>query len=88
MKTRRRNPLFSILALSAVAGLLLWAKLRLVANIPRSVYADPERRESEAKRGGESGPSDLPPDQGLGERRGADGVVRDDGSSVAERQGD
>ena len=30
-----------LVAVGALAGLLLWAKLRLVSNMPRSVYADP-----------------------------------------------
>lgn len=36
---RLRTNLF---ALTAVAGLLIWAKLRLVTNFPRTVLADPE----------------------------------------------
>ena len=32
----------TLVALTALAGVLLWAKLRLVSNMPRSVYADPK----------------------------------------------
>ncbi|MCL4221741.1 MAG: hypothetical protein KJZ65_10285 [Phycisphaerales bacterium] len=35
----------NLLALTAVAGLLIWAKLRLVTNFPRTVLADPEQQE-------------------------------------------
>ena len=35
-----------LLCLGALAGVLIWAKLRLVTDIPRSAYADP--REVEA----------------------------------------
>jgi hypothetical protein len=38
-----RRGLTFMLALGAVAGILLWAKLRLVSNMPRSVYADPKQ---------------------------------------------
>jgi hypothetical protein len=30
-----------LLCLGALAGVLIWAKLRLVTDIPRSAYADP-----------------------------------------------
>lgn len=35
------------MSLMAVAGVLIWAKLRLVTNIPRSVYAEPDRAQVE-----------------------------------------
>lgn len=38
-----RRGLTFMLALGAVAGILLWAKLRLVSNMPRSVYAEPKQ---------------------------------------------
>ncbi|KAA0216746.1 MAG: hypothetical protein DYG94_06220 [Leptolyngbya sp. PLA3] len=50
MKTRGKNTWTlktNLLALTAVAGLLIWAKLRLVTNFPRTVLADPEQREVE-----------------------------------------
>lgn len=31
-----------LLCLGALAGVLIWAKLRLVTDIPRSAYADPQ----------------------------------------------
>lgn len=42
---RRRNRLSHLtgpVAMAAVAGLLIWSKLRLVSDIPRSAYADPK----------------------------------------------
>ena len=35
------KPLGIVLCLGALAGVLIWAKLRLVTDIPRSAYADP-----------------------------------------------
>lgn len=32
-----------MLSAGALAGVLIWAKLRLVENIPRSAYAEPDR---------------------------------------------
>jgi hypothetical protein len=34
-----------LLSLGALAGVLIWAKLRLVTDIPRSAYADPREVE-------------------------------------------
>ncbi len=34
-----------LLCLGALAGVLIWAKLRLVTDIPRSAYADPKDRQ-------------------------------------------
>lgn len=48
MQTRKKNTWTlktNLLALTAVAGLLIWAKLRLVTNFPRTVLADPEQQE-------------------------------------------
>lgn len=50
MQTRSKNTWTfktNLLALTAVAGLLIWAKLRLVTNFPRTVLAEPERRQVE-----------------------------------------
>ncbi len=33
-----------VAGIGALAGVLIWAKLRLVSNVPRSVYADPKAR--------------------------------------------
>lgn len=42
------------MAASLVCGLLIWAKLRLVTDIPRTAYATPERAvESERTAGAE-----------------------------------
>lgn len=35
-----------LLCLGALAGVLIWAKLRLVTDIPRSAYADPREVET------------------------------------------
>ncbi|MCC6427034.1 MAG: hypothetical protein IT435_09465 [Phycisphaerales bacterium] len=43
MSKRRTSPAL-ILAMVALAGVLLWAKLRLVSNMPRSVYAEPKAK--------------------------------------------
>lgn len=50
MQTRKKNTWTlktNLLALTAVAGLLIWAKLRLVTNFPRTVLADPEQLQVE-----------------------------------------
>lgn len=64
LPTRRRAPrnLSLLLAMGAVAGLLLWAKLRLVSNMPRSVYADPKaaHRLPPAPSGAARGPAGEP----------------------------
>jgi hypothetical protein len=52
-----RRGLTFMLALGAVAGILLWAKLRLVSNMPRSVYAEPKQVDGAAN-GGANGAGD------------------------------
>ncbi len=50
MQTRKKNTWTfktNLIALTAVAGLLIWAKLRLVTNFPRTVLADPEQLQVE-----------------------------------------
>ncbi len=50
MKTnffRRQPPVVKMVAVSMFAGLLIWAKLRLVTDFPRTVKADPVEREVE-----------------------------------------
>jgi len=42
---RRSSPVFKMLTLGMIAGLLIWAKLRLVTSFPRTVKADPVERE-------------------------------------------
>jgi hypothetical protein len=39
------KPLGILLCLGALAGVLIWAKLRLVTDIPRSAYADPREQQ-------------------------------------------
>ncbi|MCG3123504.1 MAG: hypothetical protein GIKADHBN_01924 [Phycisphaerales bacterium] len=48
----------TLVMLTALAGVLLWAKLRLVSNMPRSVYADPKPAapRPEPRAGAASGP--------------------------------
>ena len=38
------KPLGILMCLGALAGVLIWAKLRLVTDIPRSAYADPREQ--------------------------------------------
>lgn len=39
--TKQTRNLTLILSIGMLAGVLIWAKLRLVTDIPRSAYADP-----------------------------------------------
>ncbi len=39
--TRHTRSLVLMLSIGMLAGVLIWAKLRLVTDIPRSAYADP-----------------------------------------------
>lgn len=41
-RTRRNRGIVLALSTMAVAGVLIWAKLRLTTDIPRSAYAQPE----------------------------------------------
>lgn len=41
------RPLTFLLCLGMLAGVLIWAKLRLVTDIPRSAYAVPEEASPE-----------------------------------------
>lgn len=43
-RARRKIAVSGAMAASLVCGLLIWAKLRLVTDIPRTAYATPERR--------------------------------------------
>ena len=46
-RSSRRSQARSLLALgliTATAGMLIWAKLRLVSGLPRSAYAEPRER--------------------------------------------
>lgn len=44
----RRVPGLSMLAIGMIAGLLIWAKLRLVTDFPRIVQADPQQSQADA----------------------------------------
>ncbi len=49
----RSRGILVVLSLGMLAGVLIWAKLRLVTDIPRSAYADP--RETETLEGQSTG---------------------------------
>jgi len=42
---RARHGLSTVLSIGALAGLLIWTKLRLVSDLPRSAYAVPHEIE-------------------------------------------
>jgi len=44
MKKRRAETAVLVLVCGSLAGLLIWSKLRLVSDLPRSAYADPKRQ--------------------------------------------
>lgn len=44
-----------LVCLGTLAGVLIWAKLRLVTDIPRSAYADPRENEQNAQDGQDAG---------------------------------
>ena len=41
---KHARPLTFLLCLGMLAGVLIWAKLRLVTDIPRSAYAEPKEQ--------------------------------------------
>jgi len=49
MNQRRARALTFMLSLGMLAGVLIWAKLRLVTDIPRSALADPREVEASNK---------------------------------------
>jgi len=60
----RSRGLLVILSVGMLAGVLIWAKLRLVTDIPRSAYADPrESRSIEEQSGGEPIESEIDQEQ-------------------------
>ncbi len=75
MKTsffRRQPPVVKMVALSMFAGLLIWAKLRLVTDFPRTVKADPaelevHEPETEAGSASSGGLEQLRPPESRGE---------------------
>ncbi len=69
-KTRK---LSVVLCLGMLAGVLIWAKLRLVTDIPRSAYADP--REVEV------------PDLQISDQNGDQLIDRQDGLIESESEG-
>lgn len=61
-RARRRMAVSGAMAASLVCGLLIWAKLRLVTDIPRTAYATPERRVEATPIGAEAGTNSLESD--------------------------
>lgn len=43
-KRRYRRHLMGVALVGALAGLLIWSKLRLATDVPRSAYAVPEQK--------------------------------------------
>jgi hypothetical protein len=65
---RTRRAVF-VMGTMAVAGVLIWSKLRLATNIPRSAYAVPGQGPVEgAPAGGADGPDARGTGAGAGER--------------------
>lgn len=58
---RKQLAASSAVAASLVCGLLIWAKLRLVTDIPRTAYANPERsvEGAEPGRGADATPEET-----------------------------
>ncbi len=63
MRNRRaRQGLSTVLGIGAMAGLLIWTKLRLVSDLPRSAYAVPhelDRDDGAGERGAPDKAEDL-----------------------------
>lgn len=49
-----------VMGMMAVAGVLIWSKLRLATNIPRSAYAVPEQADAPAADGADGAPIEVP----------------------------
>lgn len=64
-----------LLCLGALAGVLIWAKLRLVTDIPRSAYADPKDRQVDDARSGSLTDPQTDPDTNADPDADADGLV-------------
>lgn len=75
-RNRRARRAVFVMGMMAVAGVLIWSKLRLATNIPRSAYAVPEDRSVEpvepVEQFGTVGPGDAASGAG---HAGAAGVV-------------
>ncbi len=68
---RRHLAASSAIAATLVCGLLIWAKLRLVTDIPRTAYANPERGVDDANVGREG--DQALPDEAFGATAGVPG---------------
>ena len=49
-----------LLCLGTLAGVLIWSKLRLVTDIPRSAYADPKEGQPAGEDGEDAGQTESP----------------------------
>lgn len=58
---RARSATVALLGVSAAAGLLIWGKLRLLADVPRSAYAE---RGDETANGDDANESDKRVNEG------------------------
>ncbi len=47
----KKKPAMGWLVVALALGMLIWVRLRLVTDIPRSAYADPEKRSEPAGQG-------------------------------------
>lgn len=63
MKRRRVETAVLVVVCGSLAGLLIWSKLRLVSDLPRSAYADPKRQTPGDETGANSD-QDAPNDEG------------------------
>lgn len=50
-RTRMKAEIGVVVALGMIAGILIWSKLRLATDVPRSAYAEPEQRADADPRG-------------------------------------
>lgn len=48
----KKRPALGWVAVALALGMLIWVRLRLVTDIPRSAYADPEKQSEPARAGG------------------------------------
>ncbi len=71
--------LLVMLSIGMLAGVLIWAKLRLVTDIPRSAYADPREVET---------PEGQPPEQGQDQDPAQDDEVESEDSELSSELSD
>ena len=71
-RDRRSRQAAFVLSAGALAGVLIWAKLRLVTDIPRSAYAVPDQAQP------------VGPDQNGADSEPVEPADRDDGADASE----